>query len=107
MQMLWDRAEPSGFMRSISELPLPNTAPHEVLLQYGLGDAQVSWLGAQAIARSADAVMFVSNAQEHEEKFFGFEMLSDDAVVTGRSGELPSASPLSLTLSVSPLPPSR
>lgn len=41
MQMLWDRAEPSGYMRSISEYPLPDTNPHEVLLQYGLGDAQV------------------------------------------------------------------
>jgi hypothetical protein len=86
MQMLWDRAEPSGFMRSLSQSPLPNTAPHEVLLQYGLGDAQVSWLAAQAIARSADAVMYSSNAQEHEEKFFGFEMLSDEMVVTGKSG---------------------
>jgi len=85
MQMLWDRAEPSGFMKSVSQLPLPNTQPHEILLQYGLGDAQVSWLGAHAVARSSNSVMYVSNAQEHEEKWFGFEMLNDDAVVTGKS----------------------
>lgn len=85
MQMLWDRAEPSGFMKAVSQDPLINTKPHEILLQYGLGDAQVSWLGAQAVARSSNAVMYVSNAQEHEEQWFGFEMLNDDVVVTGKS----------------------
>lgn len=86
MQMLWDRSEPSGYMSSISRSPLPNTPSHEVLLHYGLADAQVTWLGAQAIARSVDATMFISNAREHDEEFFGFEMLNDDAVVTGKSG---------------------
>jgi len=86
MQMLWDRSEPSGFMSSVSRQPLANTTAHEVLLHYGLGDAQVTWLGAQSIARSVDAVMYASNAQEHDEKFYGYDMLEDAAVVTGRSG---------------------
>ena len=86
LQLLWDRAEPAGYMTSINRDPLPNTAAHEVLLHYGLGDAQVSWLGAHAIARSVDAVMYSSNAKENNETFFGFELLSDSAVVTGRSG---------------------
>jgi hypothetical protein len=72
-------------MSSISKDPLPNTNAHEVLLHYGLGDAQVSWLGAHAIARSANAVMYASNAKENNETFFGFDLLTDDATVTGRS----------------------
>lgn len=35
------------------------------------------------IARSVDAVMYSSNSQENEEKFFGFEMLGDADVSTG------------------------
>ena len=89
MQLLWDRAEPSGFMRAINgpdDERLPGTPNHEVLFQYGLGDAQVSWLAAQSAARSTNAVMYASNAKENDEEFFGFEMLSDDQTVTGRSG---------------------
>ena len=56
---------------------------HSIL---GLGDAQVTWLGAQAIARSTNAVMYISNAKENDEEFFGFEMISDTTNVTGRSG---------------------
>jgi hypothetical protein len=86
MQLLWDRAEPSGFMDALNKNPLPNTPEHKVLLHYGLGDAQVTWLGAQSIARSAQAVMYESNVPEHDEKFFGFEMLKDTDVVYERSG---------------------
>jgi hypothetical protein len=56
-----------------------------VLLQYGLGDAQVSWLAAHAMARSVDAVMYSSNSKENDENFFGFDLLADTDVVTGRS----------------------
>lgn len=84
--MLWDRAEPAGYMTSISRDVFPNTEKHEVLLHYGLGDAQVSWLGAHAIGRATDAVMYASNAKENNENFVGFELLDDAAVVTGKSG---------------------
>jgi len=86
MQLLWDRAEPAGFMKAVSRDPLPDTQPKEVLLHYGLGDAQVTWLGAQAIARSVDAVQYASSAKENGESFFGLELIADDVVVTGRSG---------------------
>jgi hypothetical protein len=86
MQMLWDRAEPSGFMRTVNDQLLPDTPSHDVLFQYGLGDAQVSWLAAQSAARATNSVMYASNAKEHNEDFFGFEMLNDDQKVTGRSG---------------------
>lgn len=41
LQMLWDRAEPAGFLNLLVAQP-EKTA----LFQYGLGDSQVSWLGA-------------------------------------------------------------
>jgi hypothetical protein len=84
-QCLWDRAEPAGYMTSISKEPLPGTQSHEVLLHYGLGDSQVTWLGAHAIARSVNAVMYSSNAKENNETFFGFELLDDSVSMTGRS----------------------
>jgi len=86
MQTIWDRAEPAGYMSSINKDPLPNTQPHDVLLHYGLGDAQVTWLAAHAIARSVDAVMYSSSAKENNEHFFGVELLADNVNVTGRSG---------------------
>jgi hypothetical protein len=86
MQLLWDRAEPAGYMRALNKDPLPDTEAKEVLLHYGLGDAQVTWLGAQAIARSVDAVQYASSAKENDESFFGLELIADDVVVTGRSG---------------------
>jgi hypothetical protein len=52
MQQLWDRADPGGFADGIMNDVLPNTPRHSVLLHYGLGDAQVTWLGAQTLARS-------------------------------------------------------
>lgn len=86
LQMLWDRAEPAGYMSSINKDLFPDTPKHEVILHYGLGDAQVSWLGAHAIARSVDAVMYASNAKENNENFYGFELLDDvTTMVNGRS----------------------
>lgn len=41
MQMLWDRADPNGFMSHVISDPLPNTPIKSMLLQYGEGDAQV------------------------------------------------------------------
>lgn len=61
--MLWDRLEPAGYVRAVSVAPLPNTPAHRVVFQYGLGDAQVSWLGTEILARSTRAVMFESNVR--------------------------------------------
>jgi hypothetical protein len=51
MQTLWDSAEPSGYMDSMAIDPLPNTSPKDVLLQAGIGDAQVHTLGAHILLR--------------------------------------------------------
>lgn len=86
--MLWDRLEPSGYMNSITANPLPRTPAKQILMQYAVGDAQVTYLGtylhfvsavfrlvgvtvwwfvrvgAYTIARSIGASMFQSNVVE-------------------------------------------
>ncbi|MEM7151779.1 MAG: hypothetical protein AAF799_03010 [Myxococcota bacterium] len=52
VQILWDRAEPSGYARHIINDPLPGTPSHEVLLLDSIGDHQVTTLGAHVMARS-------------------------------------------------------
>ncbi len=58
VQMLWDRGESNGYAHRITDNPLPNTPPHEVLMNVGVGDHQVSnftptrWLGRSARRRS-------------------------------------------------------
>ncbi|MBI2388767.1 MAG: hypothetical protein HYV09_04040 [Deltaproteobacteria bacterium] len=55
VQMLWDRTEPGGYVRTINEEPLPGTPKHEVLLHIAYGDHQVTPLGAHYIARAVGA----------------------------------------------------
>ncbi len=55
IQQLWDNAEPNGYIPYISENMLPNTPSHNVIIQDGLGDQQVSPIGAQFEARTIGA----------------------------------------------------
>ena len=55
VQMLWDRAEASGYAYHIESNTLPNTPSHAVLLQVAYGDHQVSMWTAEAMARSIGA----------------------------------------------------
>eukprot|EP01138_Halocafeteria_seosinensis_P000158 gb/GECG01000164.1/.p1 GENE.gb/GECG01000164.1/~~gb/GECG01000164.1/.p1 ORF type:complete len:683 (+),score=64.76 gb/GECG01000164.1/:1-2049(+) len=82
VQLLWDRMEPSGYLHAISRDPLPNTPPHRIVQHYGLGDAQVTWLGDQTIGRSINASMFESNVAEGNVSLFGFPFVSDSNTVT-------------------------
>lgn len=52
VQMLWDRAEPTGYSKYIVNDPLPNTPSHRVLLQLSIGDHQVTTLGGHVMARA-------------------------------------------------------
>ena len=58
-QMLWDRAEGSGYAHHIQERPLPNTPAHAVLLQVAYGDHQVSMWAAEMLARTIGAKLRV------------------------------------------------
>ncbi|MEI7559177.1 MAG: hypothetical protein WCJ63_01165 [Actinomycetes bacterium] len=55
IQQLWDRAEPGGYVNHMTTNPLPNTPAHQVLIQIGLGDFQVSNITADAEARTIGA----------------------------------------------------
>jgi hypothetical protein len=55
MQTLWDRAEANGYALHMTGDPLPNTPPHKVLMQAGLGDHQVAQVAAETEARTIGA----------------------------------------------------
>ncbi len=55
MQMLWDRAEASGYAYHIQDNPLPNTPAHAVMLHVAYGDHQVSMWAAEMMARAIGA----------------------------------------------------
>jgi hypothetical protein len=53
--LLWDRAEPDGYISYIRQNMLPGTPAHDVLIHVAIGDHQVSPLGAHFIARTVGA----------------------------------------------------
>ncbi|MDP2309315.1 MAG: hypothetical protein Q8P18_25060 [Pseudomonadota bacterium] len=55
LQNLWDSAEPGGWGRQMIEDPIAGVPQKQVLLQDAIGDAQVSTLGAQNMARAYGA----------------------------------------------------
>lgn len=64
VQLLWDRAEPSGLSRHIVEDPLPGTPPHQVLLLAAIGDHQVSTLAAHVMARTIGVPLLAQNPRD-------------------------------------------
>ena len=58
-QMIWDRAESSGYVYHIEQHPLPNTPVHSVLMQVAYGDHQVSMWAAEFMARTIGAKLRV------------------------------------------------
>ena len=55
IQMMWDRAEPSGYAPYITGDNLPNTPDHRVLLMEAIGDHQVPNLSSELLARAVGA----------------------------------------------------
>lgn len=56
MQMLWDPGESAGWAPFMNQEPLDDTTPTKtILMQVGIGDAQVPTLGAHITARSYGA----------------------------------------------------
>ena len=50
--VLWDTAEPSTYTQHLVHDPLPNTIPKRILMQIGVGDAQVPNLAGDLQART-------------------------------------------------------
>ena len=55
IQMLWDRSEPNGYANRMTDVPLPDTPPHEVLLIPAFGDHQVTTWQVDVEARTVGA----------------------------------------------------
>lgn len=55
IQMLWDRGEPNGYAHRMTTNPLPNTPPHQVVMNVALGDHQVTDYQADVEARTIGA----------------------------------------------------
>lgn len=55
IQMLWDRAELSGYAHRLTDNPFPNTPPHKVLLQEAFGDQAMPNVATELLARTAGA----------------------------------------------------
>lgn len=77
IQTLWDEAEGAGYANAITRDPLPGTREKVVLQQVGIGDNQVSTLGAEFLARGHGAVMIGEPARE----VYGIDVV--DAPTTG------------------------
>lgn len=57
IQMLWDRADPDGYVAHLTNHPLPDTPRHQVLMQMAFGDHQVANITAETEARTIGARM--------------------------------------------------
>jgi hypothetical protein len=55
IQMLWDRGEPNGYAHRMTTNPLPDTPPHQVVMNVALGDHQVTDYQADVEARTIGA----------------------------------------------------
>lgn len=55
IQTLWDRGEANGYAHHMTDDPLPDTPPHEVLLHAAFGDHQVANVSAEVEARTIGA----------------------------------------------------
>ena len=53
LDQLWDRGDPDGYAPYMTSHPLPDTPPHQVLMQIAYGDFQVSMYAGAAEARTA------------------------------------------------------
>jgi hypothetical protein len=55
IQMLWDRGDPNGYAHRMTTDPLPDTPPHQVLINVALGDHQVTNFASDVEARTIGA----------------------------------------------------
>ena len=70
---IWDLAEPTTYAPHLVSDPLPGTPAHRVLLQIGLGDAQVPNLSAYMQVRTAGIPLMLPSPVEP----FGVETVAD------------------------------
>lgn len=59
IQMLWDRSDPNGYIRHVTNDPLPGTPSHDVMLHLAFGDHQVANVATEIEARTIGASIHV------------------------------------------------
>jgi len=74
--LVWDWAEPGGYMGTLSGPYQLGPQPKRIYADYALGDAQVHFLGAYMIARSFGAKLFTGNnaCANETDPIYGFEV---------------------------------
>jgi hypothetical protein len=77
VQLLWDRGEGNGYAHFMTDNPLPDTPPHEVLMRVAFSDHQVANVTAEVEARTIGAEMYdpalLPGRHWSDDPFFGLE----------------------------------
>ena len=81
IQLLWDRGEANGYAHFMTDEPLPNTPPHEVLMRVAFSDHQVANVTAEVQARTIGAKAYAPALQEGRhwavDPYFGLEQVTE------------------------------
>ena len=81
IQLLWDRGEANGYAHFMTDRPLPDTPPHEVLMRVAFSDHQVANVTAEVEARTIGAKMYDPALQPGRhtstDPYFGLKRVSD------------------------------
>ena len=79
LQTLWDSGEASGYLDSVSIDPLSSNDAKSLLVQTGIGDAQVHTLGAHILMRGVAGGLIANPNRE----VWGLDVLTDGQIGTG------------------------
>ena len=81
VQLLWDRGEANGYAHFMTDEPLPNTPPHEVLMRVAFSDHQVANVTAEVQARTIGAKAYAPALQDGRhwavDPYFGLEQVTE------------------------------
>ena len=81
VQLLWDRGEGNGYAHFMTDEPLPNTPPHDVLMRVAFSDHQVANVTAEVQARTIGAKAYAPALQEGRhwavDPYFGLEKVTE------------------------------
>ena len=82
IQNLWDRGEANGYAHHMTDDPLADTPPHEVLLHVAFGDHQVANVTAEVEARTVGAAVRLPaldpGRHTDVDPFFGLDTFTGD-----------------------------
>lgn len=81
VQLLWDRGEANGYAHFMTDNPLPDTPPHEVLMRVAFSDHQVANVTAEVQARTIGAAMYdpalLPGRHWSDDPYFGLERVDE------------------------------